>query len=329
MALECNISVTIGKVRFKSVHSLRVSSRSGDLADLCAVSLPLLQFDRPYGIESSIAIDDEVKVEAWYSGRPAAVEFSGWVRRINPNMPLVIEAENTPPQLRQAGGMFARKWSSKVSLRTVIDAVLEGTGIEASFDQAPEFSFEKFRCNGTRANILMAMGREYGLFLRYQGGKIVVGIRFMKIAGEVTYNLATNVHETALRYKKERERVLAVNAVGFTKNGAKFSATVGDKNGEVRTKFYYNIAGEADLKALATAELKKLSYDGYEGSITGWLLPRCSVGQTVKLLDPIYLDRAAAYYLENTELSYSVTTGFERRVDLGLLLSSIPNPGRL
>ena len=70
------------------------------------------------------------------------------------------------------------------------------------------------------------------------------------------------------------------------------------------------------LRERAQAALDKQCFDGYEGKITGFGVPRVHAGDAVKLVDPENSEREGTYLVKAVTINYGVGTGFRREVEL-------------
>jgi hypothetical protein len=57
------------------------------------------------------------------------------------------------------------------------------------------------------------------------------------------------------------------------------------------------------------------AYDGYEGTLTGWLVPRVKAGESVRLIDR-KRDETSIYYVTDVEVEFG-QNGAKRKVSLG------------
>ena len=76
-------------------------------------------------------------------------------------------------------------------------------------------------------------------------------------------------------------------------------------------------ARQAELAALAAAELKRYSYDGYAGRITAFLQPYAAPCMVAEIEDEVYHERDGRYYIEGVETTYG-TGGARRTVEIGI-----------
>ena len=57
------------------------------------------------------------------------------------------------------------------------------------------------------------------------------------------------------------------------------------------------------------------AYDGYEGTLTGWFVPRVKAGESVRLIDR-KRDETGIYYVTDVEVEFG-QNGAKRKVSLG------------
>ena len=108
--------------------------------------------------------------------------------------------------------------------------------------------------------------------------------------------------------------------MGKDAKGKKIEATAGEKGGDTRTLTRPTVSDVATLKKIAEQTLKAQQYEGYRGSIRGWLQPYCEVGMGAKLRDKDYPEREGKYYVTAVKTEFSAQGGV-RNVTLGIKLS--------
>ncbi|RMF03583.1 MAG: hypothetical protein D6772_01930, partial [Bacteroidetes bacterium] len=95
--------------------------------------------------------------------------------------------------------------------------------------------------------------------------------------------------------------------------------TVGDEDGDQRTIFFYNLPAGENLEERAREELLRYRYSGYRGSLQGFLIPVCRIGNTVRLKDDTFDNREGDYLVEKVTTTLG-SGGGRRKVKLGLKL---------
>ncbi len=81
-----------------------------------------------------------------------------------------------------------------------------------------------------------------------------------------------------------------------------------------------NTNDETSLQLLADNEYSLYCYDGYEGSLTGWLVPYCQPTDIAEIRDREYPQKNGSYYVVATDLELS-SSGGRRKVVLGRKMS--------
>ena len=76
---------------------------------------------------------------------------------------------------------------------------------------------------------------------------------------------------------------------------------------------------EASMKARGEQEVKRRTFDGYDGSITTWLVPECQPGDSANLHDGDYPDKDGCYFVRSVTTEFS-SSGGKRKIGLGFRL---------
>ncbi|MCL1942806.1 MAG: hypothetical protein FWF54_04570 [Candidatus Azobacteroides sp.] len=101
---------------------------------------------------------------------------------------------------------------------------------------------------------------------------------------------------------------------GKTSDG-KTSDGKDDNSNKISLKVY-GISDEASLKLRAEEELKRYSYDGYDGDITTFLIPFVDAGYLAEIHDKDYEYKDGCYYINSVDTKFS-SEGAVRKVHLG------------
>ena len=89
-----------------------------------------------------------------------------------------------------------------------------------------------------------------------------------------------------------------------------------EADAEKRTmNFGSDVTSEAELKKRIQTELENKSFDGYEGTITGFGTPQTKPGDTLKLVDRENPEREGEYLIKKVKVKYS-QSGFRRENEL-------------
>lgn len=127
----------------------------------------------------------------------------------------------------------------------------------------------------------------------------------------MNYNLVAN----DLEYKSAEQKKIKVKYTYIAKDNQRKSIEVGDEGGEQRTFHTSVVSDETKLKEMAQAELKKLKYDGFEGSVTSFLIPYATRGMSAIIKDKEHPNREGKYFIKKVETSFGIS-GARRKIEI-------------
>ena len=78
---------------------------------------------------------------------------------------------------------------------------------------------------------------------------------------------------------------------------------------------------EAELKARIERELSKKSFDGYEGTITGFGTPQTKAGDTLKIVDTENPEREGEYLIKSVKVRFN-NSGYRRENELSYKINA-------
>lgn len=135
----------------------------------------------------------------------------------------------------------------------------------------------------------------------------------------VYYDLQRNVEKENLTYKHADDKKISIVVKANMPDGTVRELEVGTSGGE-RLEIKSPSTDAASMKLRGEVELKRRSFDGYEGSITTWLEPYISPACVASLHDADYPYKDGSYFVVavTTEMSSS---GGSRKVQLGFRMS--------
>jgi len=320
--LCCNI--TIGKATFKFVNDVQIKKSIFSVSQTARIKLPLMGVVKDKGgnlkqvnISEQIAQGDKVTIDLGYNDTLRR-EFSGQVSRINYRSPLEVECEDVYA-LRNTS--VKKSWKS-ASLKTLLGDI--AGGLFTLSKDIPDITIQNFRTdNQSVLWVLEEIKSNYGLSIYFlPDGKLYAGLAYGYNAGKVKFDLRKNVvNPDDLKWSDAKDVKLKVNAICFTADGNKIEAEIGNKDGEIRTLYFYDVKDKEHLKKLAESEIQKYQFSGYRGQITAFLIPAADIGMTASVADSVYPVRGGDYYIESTEVTYN-TSGGRRKVQLGIKLSA-------
>lgn len=323
--MTCEVS--IGKHKTSSVNYMEVNSSWKELADKAVIRLPYLKgkIDKN-ALNESLADKfkegDRVTIEMGYEGLDRSYsfeEFSGFVKKISPNIPLEIECEDAVYLLRQVN--LEKSWRS-TTLKDVVKYIIDQTNAAnpeykiEPHDSIPDVKFEKFTLDNVNgAEALQKIKEEYGLVAYFRDLKLFVGLAFTELSDTVKYSMAFNVKSSNLTYKRRDEVKIKLKAIAILKDNKTIEVEVGSKGGEMRTRFFYKISDKATLEKIANQEIDKLRFEGYQGDINTYLVPFVQHSMIADIQDPEFEQKNGKYIVDSVKTVFD--KGINRTVTIG------------
>lgn len=312
--------VEIGDYVFTAIHDVEISKSVDELGDRCVVQLPtrfiVRQNNQDKYTEEAIKVGDTVKVTLAYDEKYSGVEFVGFVKKIKPTIPLQIECEDKIWLLRRKN--ITKAWNNGTTLKEVLQEVVKDTPVVLA-ENIPDIKLDKYIIkNANGAQVLQAIKKDMSLTIFINDDdQLYVGLQQLNNIGqEVIYDLNYNLVENNLEYKTKDERRIKVRYTYIGKDNKKKEIEVGDADGEVRTFHTSVISDVAKLTELATAEIERLKYDGFDGNVVSFLIPYATRGMTAKLIDREHTNRQGNYFITKVVTTFGLG-GARRTVNIG------------
>ncbi len=327
MLLFMNIAsqVTLGNVLLKHVVAFEVTESIMEMSNTAKVTIP-----RNYAalngkpILDQFKVGDPVTIDAGYDGELNR-EFTGYIREIESDYPLIIHCDDESYPLRQND--LVKSYQSVTLKQLLADIITEGITFEA-----PDVNLGRFQIDHESSfQVLQRIKEDYGLYSRLQNGVLTVNLRDLVVSsnsevhtyvlnpGTKIFNL---VKKNELKYKRKEDYKLHVKVSSIQPNGKKLTVDVGNKTKDaslIRVTYPGNYT-EDELRAYATSLYNKRVYDGYSGTITGFGVPPTHAGDALIIKDILEPDRSGKYMIEKVVITYDLSTGFSRENTLSYKL---------
>lgn len=265
------------------------------------------QFNRGDKIKVWLGYDDDLRLE-----------YEGFIYRLNYKTPLEMECEGFEFLLRSP--CETKTWG-KTDIKEVLGYIIKGTEIQLN-SNIPDISFDKYiiPANMNKLEALQVLKEKYGITMFFMGNELYAGLAYVIDKGTVKYRLGYNtIKDDELKYRNSDDVSLKVKATWIKPDNTKLEVEVGDPKGSQRTLFFYNVSSEAELKKLATEEIKKYKYSGYEGKITTFLQPFAMPGMKAQIDDPKYDERKGTYYISKVNVKAG-RSGGRRTIEITVKL---------
>lgn len=315
--LTCELH--IGNYTFRHLLSAQVVKSVDNLSDTCIIEMParfkVLAGGQELSTREALKAGDPVRLVLGYEDKYTGVEFNGFLKKIKPGTPLKLECEDAVYFLRQNNIRWAK---DHTTLQEVLQQVVKDTPVKLS-EHIPHLPLDKWEIRDANgAQVLESIRRELCMtVLINDRGDLYCGLSQATNVGQTaTYDLNYNIIQNDLEYVSREDIRLRVKYIYKDDKNAKRSVVVGDPDGELRT-FHTSVVSDIEkLKEMALAELAKLKYDGYTGSITSFLIPYATRGMGAKIIDRESPERGGLFFIEKVVTTFS-TSGARRTVTLG------------
>ncbi|WP_395075404.1 late control protein [Flavobacterium sp.] len=310
---------TKGFLAFNAIHEVEIIKGVEELSDTAIIKLPtnfkIRQTNEQKFTEEAINVGDKVTIMLAYQGQYSGVEFKGYVKKISPKIPLEIHCEDSMWLLRRKN---INKSLEKTTLKEILQEVVKDTAIQLDIDRIPNINLDKWiikNANGTQ--VLESIKKQLcmTIFLNDEG-KLYCGLQQgTNIGQSVVYDLNYNLVENNLEFKAKDDRRIKVKYKYKAKDNKETSIEVGDIDGEQREFYTSVISDEKKLTEMATAEIEKLKYDGFDGDVTSFLIPFATRGMKAIIKDKDHKNREANYFIKKVVTTFG-TGGARRKVTI-------------
>ena len=313
-------NITIGEYRVNTLKSVSVKRSVEQLSDTATITLPGTLVNQPMEVNDKIRIGDPVRIELGYEN-DMNEEFSGYVKRINTDdTEITIECEDElylwDVEVKDA--FYGGKNKPPVPIMTILLDLAQQVNSKYTIECDFDFSYSKFTISkATALDVLRKIQDETKANIYFEGSTLHIhplngnGSWSGRI---VKYDLAKNVVAANLQYKKASDQKLKVEISYKDQDGQTITRSYGE--GSKVIKKTINTADGSSLQTIAENEYNLWCYDGYEGDLTGWLVPFCQPTDKVEIIDNSRQYKNGTYYVVATDVTFSESGG-RRKVTIG------------
>jgi hypothetical protein len=328
MYLNLLSEVTIGNIKTRAIQQGEIISSWKQITDTCELVLPRNLTLKDKRMDEVVRVGDAVTVKLSANGdQNFKTEFEGYVREVEPNIPLVIRCEDEMWKLKQMP-VTPKSWA-QAQIKEVIDHIAPGITAEVFNGLSTSVSIGKFQVNNKSAAQVLADLREYGIFSYFRNKVLHVGFAYDYSFDKHVLHFQRNVRANDLKFRLAGDYKIQVKAIANLPTGQKTIELYpdgADQGSELRTLNFGELSTDIIqrrklLRQYAEAEIKRFNVDGYRGTITTFGIPHVKHGDVVVLKDARYPER------ESSNLVDSVTTSwgevyFKRVCEVGPKVSA-------
>lgn len=309
--------IQIGDYRLGMLDKVEIHKSVEQLADTAVITLPASQYNQALQVEDKLKRGDGVIIKFGYEETGMELEFDGWLQRIS------TDGGNIKLHCEDDLFLFRKELPNEVlknvTLEALLKKVINGCGIDLALDCTYSWTYQKFVINNaTGFDVLKKVQEECGADI-YVDDKLHVHPPGEKIGEERFYDLALNVEKEDLTYRRAEDKKVKVVVKALMPDGTVKEVETGSTGGE-KIEVKCATPDEASMKARGELEVKRRTFDGYEGSITGWLIPMCKPADSVTIKDKDYPYKDGTYFVTSVTTEFGKEGG-KRKIDLGFRLS--------
>lgn len=313
-----DFEVKIGEFYLGMVDSITIHKSVELLADTCEIILPAARLNKALEVEEQIKRGDEVSVSIGYKEVGIKEEFKGYLQRISTDGGSIkLFCEDDLFQFRKD---LQNEELKKISLSDLLSKVVKGIGKNYKVNCSYTWVYDKFVIrDATGYDVLKKVQEECGADIYLKDGVLHIHPPGEVIGKERFYDFAVNIEEAELSFKRAEDKKVKVVVKAIMPDGKVKEIEVGSTGGE-KVEVKCHASDTASMKARGEAEVKRRTFDGYDGSITTWLIPECNPGDTASIHDGDYTYKDGTYFVRSVTTEFSEGGG-KRKVELGYRLS--------
>lgn len=310
---DMNYYIQIGTYRLGLLQSVEINKSVDLLTGTAVIVLPGVVYNQSLDHEKYVKAGDKALIQLGYDGN-LVTEFAGYVQRIDTdNDSLTINCEDSMYLTRKP---VQDKQLNNTTMKAIAEYCLTQIGLK-NLDCTYDITYQKFVIKSANAfDVLKKLKEETKAQIYMIGETLHIHPPYVEKGGDVVYDFAVNIEDSDLKYRNKDDRRFEVEVEGIGLDGKRKKVTVGVTGGEKRSVKVTNVMSDAELKKRGEAEISYLSYDGYEGSISTWLVPFVEPTWSAKIIDKDYEYKTGTYYVTAVTTTFS-EAGAVRKVELG------------
>lgn len=306
--------IEIGRWRLALVESVRVEKSVETLSDTAEIVLPGQVMNQRVTLSGRIEEGDAVRIELGYDGEAAEV-FEGYVDSVEErdgSIRIACMDALWPMKRKSLRNHQYKKIKLKELLEKVCQEVDAGIRVECDYD----VTWDTFTVmDATGYDVLRKVQEEIRADVYFREGVLHVHPAYSEKGKEVVLDMQRNVEQSSLKYVRGKEKKVEVEVTIYRTDGTQEKVKRGAAGGE-RVALVSPTGERAGAERIADSALSRSRSDGYEGSVTGWLLPSVAPTDTVRIRDAGAEGSEGLYYVVKTVTEYSAGGG-RRTVTIG------------
>lgn len=310
--------IQVGSYQLAMLDKVEIHSSVELLADTAKITLPAAEYNKALDVEQELRRGDAVTIRLGYAETGLVTEFVGYLQRIaTDNGDLTLTCEDDLFLLRKP---LRDTVLTKISLSSLLAHIIKEMGVSIKVDCSYSWVYDKFVVKAaTGYDVLKKIQEECGADVYLREGVLHLHPPGEVIGTERIYDFAYNIEEANLTYRRAEDKKYLISVKALLPNGKVREFEVGTPGGDKIT-VKCPTSDEVSMRLRAETELRRRTFDGYDGSIETWLVPECVAGDTVELHDADYPHKEGTYFVRSVTTEFS-SSGGKRKIELGFRLS--------
>ncbi len=309
-----NWHITIGKYKVQTLKEVKITTSVLNLSDTATIEMPGQYLNTWRTIEDKVHVEDPVTIQLGYNN-DLETEFTGYLKRIaRDDNSLVLECEDA---LYLMDKTVADMEYKQITIEALLNKITSQVDPDITVVCEYDFTYEKIVVfKSTALDVLKKIHSDTKANIWFEGKTLHVHPVYQeKKEGDksVIYDTEVNVQSNELKWKDQSDRKIQIEVAYTNAKGEISKQQYGVSGGEKVTR-YVDASSEDDLKKAAENEYNLWNYSGYEGNLTGWLVPIVKAGGSVRLRDKERPE--GTYYVTGVEIEFG-QSGAKRKVTLG------------
>ena len=319
MLYHMEYDIQIGSYKVNTLQSVTIKKSVEQLSDTAIITMPGTLLNASMEVEDKISVGDPVTIKLGYKQTGLKTEFEGYLKAIKTeDNSIALECEDALYMWRTAVKDGEKKGLSlKALLNNVCLQVNQARGTQFKVECDYAYTYSKFVfSHATALDVLKNVQDETKANVYFDGETLHLHPQYSEMSGNtIIYDYAINICSSDLKYVKKADKNVKVIIETTNAKGNKVKKEAGTDGGIV-IKRGVTSNESSDLQRVAENEYSLWCYDGYEGGLTGWLVPFCIPTDKVEIRDSAYPEKTGTYYVIATDIEFSESGG-RRTVKLG------------
>lgn len=311
-------SIRVGDYELGMLDKVEIHRSVELLADTATITLPESEYNHRLEVEQALHRGDKISISLGYEEVGLALEFEGYLQRISTDKSsITLYAEDELYSFRRA---VPNKVFRSVRLKALLEELCQAIGGGYEVRCSYEWTYDKYTWhNATAYDVLKKVQEECGADIYLEGKTLHIHPPAEVIGKQRLYNFALNIEESNLSYKRAEDKKLQVVVKALLPDGKVRELELGISGGD-KLELKCPTSDLESMQRRGEAELLRRSFDGYDGTITTWLVPECKPSDTAVLIDSDYPEKNGAYFVRSVKTTFS-REGGKREITLGFRLS--------